>query len=126
MYRDFLYQHQTYPIKVKFIDSDSLNQVIKQNPALKEWGAGRLKPLYGTTVDSFISQKGQDWKCIYVVMNMKKGLPKIQISTIVHEIVHVKNFIFDHIGHSTSLENDEPEAYLIGELTKVANEFYKP
>lgn len=126
MYRELLYQHQTYPIKVKFIDSTSLELVAKQNPALKNWCDNKLSPLYGSTIDSFISIKGQDWKCIYVVVNMKKGLPKIGISTIVHEIIHVKNFIFDHIGHNTSLENDEPEAYLVGELTKVANLFYKP
>ena len=38
------------------------------------------------------------------------------LSTIVHEIVHIKNHIFIDIGATLDLDNDEPEAYLSGWL----------
>lgn len=34
-------------------------------------------------------------------------------SCIVHEIIHIKNIIFDTIHYTPNSDNDEPEAYLV-------------
>lgn len=47
-------------------------------------------------------------------------------SCIMHEIIHVKNIIFDTIGHSSDMHNDEPEAYLVQYLyQKIIEVYYK-
>lgn len=45
-------------------------------------------------------------------------------SCIIHEILHIKNIIFDIIGHTSSRYNDEPEAYLGQYLYKKIIEVY--
>lgn len=45
-------------------------------------------------------------------------------SCIIHEIIHVKNIIFDIIGHNSNRYNDEPEAYLVQYLYKKIIEVY--
>lgn len=45
-------------------------------------------------------------------------------SCIMHEIIHVKNIIFDVIGHTSNRYNDEPEAYLVQYLYKKIVEVY--
>lgn len=35
------------------------------------------------------------------------------LSEIVHEVVHVKNYIWSTIGYSPIADNDEPDAYLV-------------
>lgn len=47
-------------------------------------------------------------------------------SCIVHEIVHIKNIIFDVIHHPTNINCDEPEAYLTQYLyKKIVDVYYK-
>lgn len=47
-------------------------------------------------------------------------------SCIVHEIVHIKNIIFDIIGYHPNSESDEPEAYLVQYLyKKIMDVYYK-
>lgn len=45
-------------------------------------------------------------KCIIVV-------PPDDISTIVHECEHMKNAVWDRIGYTPIVNNDEPDAYLL-------------
>lgn len=45
-------------------------------------------------------------------------------SCIVHEIIHIKNIIFDIICHNSDRHNDEPEAYLVQYLYKKIIEVY--
>ncbi len=45
-------------------------------------------------------------------------------SCIIHEIVHIKNIIFDIIHYSPNSDNDEPEAYLVQYLYKKIIEVY--
>lgn len=49
-----------------------------------------------------------------VLVGVKRG-PHWR-TTIVHELVHVKNFIADTLGFTHDANNDEPEAYLVGHL----------
>lgn len=47
-------------------------------------------------------------------------------SCITHEIIHIKNIIFDVIGHVSNAENDEPEAYLVQYLyDKIIKVYHK-
>lgn len=39
-------------------------------------------------------------------------------SCIVHEIIHIKNVIFDIIEYKPNIESDEPEAYLVQYIYK--------
>lgn len=45
-------------------------------------------------------------------------------SCIMHEIIHIKNIIFDVIHHNSNRYNDEPEAYLVQYLYKKIVEVY--
>ena len=47
-------------------------------------------------------------------------------SCIVHEIIHIKNEIFNVINHTIDKDNDEPEAYLVQYLyNKIVDVYYK-
>lgn len=47
-------------------------------------------------------------------------------SCIIHEIIHIKNIIFDIIGYHPNSEYDEPEAYLVQYLyKKIIDIYYK-
>lgn len=47
-------------------------------------------------------------------------------SCIMHEIIHIKNIIFDVIRHDSNRHNDEPEAYLVQYLyEKIVEVYYK-
>ena len=47
-------------------------------------------------------------------------------SCIMHEIIHIKNIIFDIICHNSNRYNDEPEAYLVQYLyEKIIEVYYK-
>ena len=47
-------------------------------------------------------------------------------SCIIHEIIHIKNIIFDIIDHTSNRYNDEPEAYLVQYLyEKIIDIYYK-
>lgn len=39
-------------------------------------------------------------------------------NTVSHELVHIKNYIWTHIGHENDIKFDEVEAYLVGWLTE--------
>lgn len=43
---------------------------------------------------------------------------------ITHEIIHIKNIIFDIINHTSNRYNDEPEAYLVQYLQEKIMEVY--
>lgn len=59
--------------------------------------------LIGCTVEYF------DSKCHLIV-------PSDKLSTIVHELEHTKNIIWKVKGVTCILDNDEPDAYLMGYL----------
>jgi hypothetical protein len=44
--------------------------------------------------------------------------------TIGHEIIHIKNYIFNQIGARIDTENDEAEAYLVGWITGECFKFF--
>ena len=47
-------------------------------------------------------------------------------SCIIHEIIHIKNIIFDIVCHNSNRYNDEPEAYLVQYLyDKIVEVYYK-
>jgi hypothetical protein len=50
-------------------------------------------------------------------------IDKKYVSSIVHEVVHVKNYICLWCGAELDMENDEPEAYLTGYLFEQIYEF---
>ena len=64
-------------------------------------------------------------KSIVVVLNPNHPHgSKITHATIVHECIHIKNFIFGQIGHKCKSANDEPEAYLTEFLFNIVSTFY--
>lgn len=55
-----------------------------------------------------------------VAVNSKRG------SSIVHEAEHVKNAIWEFIGYTSQIDNDEVDAYLITYIyEKIVEVFYK-
>lgn len=87
MYRELFYQHELYPIKIKFIDSDSLQTIKNKCPEIIDW-CNEKDRLYGHTLYSYIKVKGISWRCIYVIINKHGTLPKVNASVIAHEIIH--------------------------------------
>jgi hypothetical protein len=76
------------------------------------------------TEDSdFCAQADSRRNHILVVFNMKNIKNEIDlIETIAHESVHLTNFLFLRKGIKLNLNNDEPQAYLLGWIT---GEIYK-
>lgn len=58
------------------------------------------------------------------ITKLKLFINKDCPSCIIHEITHIKNIIFDIIGHTSNRYNDEPEAYLNQYLYKRIFEVY--
>lgn len=55
-----------------------------------------------------------------VAINSKHG------SSIVHEAEHIKNLIWDYIGYTPQIDNDEVDAYLIKYIyEKIVEVFYR-
>jgi hypothetical protein len=52
-------------------------------------------------------------------------IPATGLSTIVHELEHVKNLIWKYIGYTPQASNDEPDAYLIGYLFEQVEKILK-
>jgi hypothetical protein len=71
--------------------------------------------------NAYVFESNPEDKHDYVVV-LREGL-KSEI--IVHEVVHLVNFIFRDIQHETSHENDEPQAYLTQWLYKKIKKEYK-
>ena len=57
-------------------------------------------------------------KCTVIV-------PVNNISVIIHELEHVKNLIWKHIGYNSQNDNDEPDAYILGYLMEKIEKFIK-
>ncbi len=68
--------------------------------------------------------RGLDYTCNYVVLNPYHKWSVISWGTIAHEIVHLKNAIFQAKGIIPTVDNDEPETYLVGYLMNKITEFY--
>lgn len=49
----------------------------------------------------------------------------LEIDTIVHEAIHIKNMVYSHSGIKHDSVNDEPEAYLTGWIAGKIWEMYK-
>lgn len=47
-------------------------------------------------------------------------IPSKGMSTIIHEIEHVKNLVWKYIGYIPQSNNDEPDAYLMGYIGEEA------
>lgn len=64
------------------------------------------------------------------VLFQKKGLvlhikPNASAGVIAHEAVHIANHVFKQCGIIPDLDNDEPQAYLIGWLVNQITKFLK-
>jgi len=49
----------------------------------------------------------------------------LEIDTIAHEAIHIKNMVYSHSGIKHDLSNDEPEAYLTGWIVGQIYNCYK-
>lgn len=63
--------------------------------------------------DSAAQTERSFYKDNYLVV-IFDGRQKWDINTICHEVVHIKNAIYNHAEMAHDDENDEPEAYLSG------------
>lgn len=74
-----------------------------------------------------VEAEGQkfDRKCITIILNPNfTVLDKITSATVVHEIVHVKNMVFQSIHYRPKTNNDEAEAYFVEYLFKWVMKHY--
>lgn len=61
--------------------------------------------------------KGCAAECIGLPVS-KLIVPHNDKSTLVHELEHIKNIIWKHIGYTPQVGNDEPDAYLMSYLVE--------
>jgi len=79
------------------------------------------RELYAHAIDHIRIEKGENWLCVYLVLNRKNKFNKMSHSTIAHEAEHIADFIFDQIGCAHF--DDEPHNYLTEYIVKTTNEF---
>ena len=77
---------------------------------------------YQEVADKYFNGKENDCNAITVDYGDKSMMciPPDHIPTIVHECEHVKSNIWRRIGHITTPENDEVDAYLLEYIFKEA------
>ena len=99
-------------------DTEKLNSEFEAEPG--EWFACVFR-------NNFQLEGSELWrKSIVIVLNPNhSGGSKITPAIIVHESVHIKNKIFNQIGHKNSTNNDEPEAYLVEFIFNIVSDFYE-
>ena len=51
---------------------------------------------------------------IYLILNLKDFSEEDIYDVLAHECVHAKNYVFSAAGIKPDVDNDEPEAYLVG------------
>lgn len=127
MYKEKLIEVPMYKSRVMFIATDDIDQLFeKRGLDLREDERPGIGVIYAHTFDYKIEiGKFKDHTCIFIIGNPNYKYRKFSISALVHEVVHVKNFMYRHLGIKSDLINDEPEAYLVDTLFKEAYEFYK-
>lgn len=52
-------------------------------------------------------------------------IPSNRMSTVVHELEHVKNIVWKYIGYEVKVGNDEPDAYLMSYLFEQVEKILK-
>lgn len=96
-----------YDFKVEVTVFDTPEEARKK---YSEWITGTC---LGCTVEYFSGDK------------CKLIIPSYNMSTVIHELEHVKNLIWKYREIKTILENDEPDAYLIGFLFEKVEKILK-
>jgi hypothetical protein len=78
-----------------------------------------------TTFKDKESRQNNNWKkSVTVILNPNNPGNPINAGVIVHETIHVKNFIFEQIGYRQKDNNDEAEAYLTEYIFKEIEGFF--
>ena len=78
---------------------------------------------FATTISGYRQVGELKLKAIYLVLNPNHDYDNLTAGTIAHEVVHIKNNIYNHMGEEVSTVYDEPEAYLSGWLTDTIVQF---
>lgn len=120
-----------YPIKLGVILTNKRGKAVSKEIMSK----GEYEPkefIYGSASRGYVydSQQEKDLdmptKCLFVVLNPFSKSAKIECPTaphiIAHEAVHIKNYLYGGLGIESDINNDEPEAYLVGAIVKLVLE----
>lgn len=105
-----------YPYFIVCFDPQDEDMVAKLAECFPDWN--REKEIQQGVA---IEYHAADVKLVFV------GVRRNQYwrTTIVHEIVHVKNYIGDTLGIEWDVNNDEPEAYFVGWLFNMMEQTFQ-
>jgi len=97
-----------YGQKLLIVVSDNVEEIRK---VLPEWDD---EPPYAHTFQTKDIHK----KTVFAMVLNPFGKPKVGekpmcLNTIAHEAVHITNKLFDYIGYTPEIDNDEPQAYMV-------------
>lgn len=87
-----------YDYKVEVFIFDDIKEAVEAFPGIVDEG------MLGCTIEHI-----NEPRC-------RLALPSDRMSTVVHELEHVKNLVWKHIGYEVKVDNDEPDAYLMSYL----------
>lgn len=123
-YRDLV----VYPIKVGVILTNKKGKAVNKEIQSKEYS--KKETIYGSVARGYLfdSQLSIDLdmptKCVFIVLNPFSDSAKFTCPTspeiVSHEAVHVKDYLYEALGIKSDPSNNEPEAYLIGAIVKLA------
>lgn len=123
-YRDLV----VYPIKVGVILTNKKGKAV--NMELQSKVYPKKESIYGSVAKGYIydTQLSKDLdmptKCIFIVLNPFSNSAKFTCPTsseiVSHEAIHVKDEMYQELGIKSDPNNNEPEAYLVGAIVKLA------
>lgn len=79
--------------------------------------------MYAHAINHKYVKQGLEFGAVYIVLNDKNEYRALTLGTIAHEAFHASNMIFDQVGALPDIDNDEPQAYLIGYITDLIIQF---
>ena len=75
--------------------------------------------IYATTFRDAHEERpdGRKYHCPHIVLNFRNGYSRMTRGVVAHELVHLRSILFKELGIKVNLKNDEPEAYVMGDIT---------
>lgn len=117
-YKEKSFKLPIYYGKIVFIDSNDTDAILKNH------GIDLSKEPFASTYEKHKELKSGETEVYHLIICNTKTKLDFNIGVLAHECFHLTNFIFEGRCIKPDLENDEPQAYLLGFLMNKAYDFY--
>lgn len=107
-----------YPVDFVVVIGDMEEDVnTLYQPFEKEYSEAHIAPPRSTGTTYRVKERATGISCVLIWVGKKE---EFTTSIVAHECAHAAMEIWQYIGSEVSLENQEPFAYLIGNLVRLA------